>query len=413
MNRISTNYVTILLVAVSFSGCFTGCDSSVNDPAALLPGGSSSGAARSWSRPVPVHVAPYTSNGFLLPTCVNSNRSDRVNMLVRVPLDTLSFHLQYEATLMEWSASGWHQVTTFDGHGFFDPCTIYADTDDTHLLWSGVRPERLNDWETRHIRASDYYYANCRSGSCRLPNSVFPSQGRQLPPMNQSASGRLFFIQPVVDDTDEVWADAPYTVWNRTTVGTMSSPHLISKNGTDYFIHLGFSQSGSGLGNVIHYSFRETGTEEWSPIETVFDVPGRQGHFPRLAISDAGTVHAIFYVADGDGWHFTHSIRRENGWSEPERVHSFPYLVFAIPTVYVRKDGSVLSVWNHLGENDGEPGTAAFFGRWTPESGWNEPVPLFKDYVVRTPVRTALDTDDNLHAVFLSSDSLIYHSILR
>ncbi len=409
----SARYLTLLLLVVSISGCVTGCDNSAIDPAALVPGGSSTGAARSWSRPVPVEVAPYTSNGFLLPTCVNSNRSSSVKMLIRIPLDTLSFHLSYEAALLEWDAAGWRHVTTFAGHGFFDPCSIHVDTDKTHLLWSGVRPDRLGEWEERHIRASDYFYSNCTNGDCSQPEPVLPSVGRQLPPINKSTSGRISFVQPIVDNTDQVWADEPYTVWNRKTVGTMSSPQLISKNGTDYFIHLGFSLSGSGLGNVIHYRFRETGTEEWSPVETVFDVPGRQGHFPQLAISDTGTVHAIFYVADGDGWHLTHAIRSKSGWSEPERIHSFPYLVFAIPTVYVRKDGTVLSVWNHLGENDGEPGTAAFFGRWTRETGWDEPVTLFEDFVVRTPVETNMDADDNLHAVFLSSDSLIYHSILR
>ncbi len=404
---------TTLLIAISISGCVTGCDNSAIDPAALVPGGSSTGAARSWSRPVPVEVAPYTSNGFLLPTCVNSNRSNRVNMLVRVPLDTLSYHLRYEAALLEWDTAGWRHLATLDGHGFFDPCTIHLDADRSHIIWNGVRPDRLSEWETRHIRASDYFYSNCGDNGCVDPSRLFPSPGTDLPPINKSTSGRISFVQPIVDNTDQVWADEPYTVWNRKTVGTMSSPQLISKNGTDYFIHLGFSLSGSGHGNVIHYRFRETGTEEWSSVETVFDVPGRQGHFPQLAISDTGTVHAIFYVADSDGWHLTHAIRSESGWSEPERVHSFPYLVAAIPKVFVRKDGSVLSVWNHLGVSADEPVVAAFFSRWISENGWEEPIQLFEDDIFRTPVRAMLDTDDNLHAVFLSSDSLIYHSILR
>lgn len=412
MKPLRVVYLLSGVLSISSIGC--GNDAFSGD----VPPSVSGPALRVFSAPSVISAIPYRDPSWFFPTCINSNRARGLDVLVRVPLDTLYVPKDYGSLYLRYESGRWNPVHFFYGRGSFYPCTLRRDGSTVNILWNGVKEAEYADWVDRRVRATNVFHANCQGPDCGDPRPILPTQGSFLPELQSDEIGDISFVYMAPNTTEEVYTDISGNEWEGKQVGIQSSPRKLVVGNDEYLTYVSVSIEPRFISNVVFFHAREGSRGDWGRPEVLYQDEDKKtgGNFPTIAVDASGSVHVLFYRTDNDSgvWTLMHTQRKARGrWTEPDSLYSDRFIASMIPTLLADERGYLHAFWGHsTALSDGSPGTAAYYASWF-DGAWAKPLPLFAEYDVSAPVLAALDDEDVLHLIFTAANQRSYHAIAR
>ena len=371
---------------------------------------------RSWGSPEIIEEVPDVRPNRAQPTSLSASGYNELNLLVRIPSDTLNSYTNIKIAYLRFDGTDWKLSANIEGWGWLFPsASITSVSMKTHFFWAGVTREQQQEWINRTISSTTLFHCVFEDGTCSNPIpivSVNPG-GTHLRfySLGKDDRERIHTVVDIDGLSNHVILNDQGNVIEQNVLGTQTYPHIRLEQDTLHFVYMSGS-SIRGRSNDLYYQSYIDG--KWSQPVTTFTHPNRDGHFPTITIDGKGRYHHAFYTLEPDGTvhvMYNYSLDKGKTWSPPESIYT-NYLSFArSPKMEVDIYGVLHLTWSHFGRVLSDSSTVGIESYYASrnDSSWSQVKLLYSELESISDAQMAVTQKGVVHIVQIGLDKKIYH----
>lgn len=376
---------------------------------------------RSWGTPEAIEVAGLgISRSYSISLSLSVDLDDNPQLLIRVPLDAAPPHKKYKMAHLSYSGGSWALKKAIEAPGDFDPIrTIVGDNEETHYIWSGVKPEEEEIWINDLWHLPELFYCTSIEFPCTSPvllaSIPWGTGWARFRTIVRDGMGHIHIVADMDGQTYH------YTLENGNLIsenllGYRNDPYVINVEGKLHMVYNGDPPESGQNGNAVyHQVFNGV---DWLEPNLLFHDPEEAPAYPTLAIDENGQFHVVFYSNNPAGdvpLHYVSSNNKGESWSDPQVINRNLYGQIRPPSIKFDNENKMHLVFSHSGEVSPDSAHATINNYYLTqiEGQWSEVIELFPKHHAQSDALLTITESGEVHFIQTGFDKKVYHIQLK